>query len=229
MNFDLDDPLESDDSFFDEPKAFGKKGIITKPTEKKGKKSVENLFDVDEKDDNKTPHESLTILADTNLKPKHTVTFDNTVKQLENIGGVTKPKDDWLGDSKNSKVFETHSTKKMDFFDDILSTRQKSAVPTKKLSSLDDILKDSNATKTSTFEKDLPLPTQTVSNLEFSAASRDRRRPRKGSSTGIADALGLFGDDSNKKEDVTKSAEDITSNVKFENGKYFELLSLRIT
>lgn len=217
MNFNIDDPLESDDSFFDEPKAFGKKSAVSKSTEKR---SVEDLFGVTEKEDN-NPYDSLTRNPDTSAKARHTVTFNETVAKLEgNASGASKSKDDWLGDSEHSKVIDIHSSRKTDFFDDILSVRPKSSTTTKKLSYLDDILKDSKVkAKSTAVEKDMPTPAQTVSNLEFSTASRDRRRPRKGSATGIEDALGLFGENDNRKEDISKSAEDIKTTTQFEKGK----------
>lgn len=210
MNFDSDDPLESDDSFFDEPKILGKKSTTSKPSQKK---IVENLFGPVEKDAN-TPHESLTEIVESGLKSKHTVTFNDTVTNFDgHSGSLSKPKDDWLGDSSGAK--------KNDFFDDILSVKPKSSIPAKRMSSLNDILKDSKvgsiSSKSSIVEKDTSIAkTPTVSNLDFS--SNSRRRPRKGSSSGIEDALGLFGEES-KKTVVSKSAEDIKSNASLEKGK----------
>lgn len=211
MNFDIDDPLESDDSFFDEPKILGRKSSVSKASEKK---FVENLFGPVDKEAN-TPHESLTEIVESGLKSKHTVTFDETVTNFDgHTSSSLKPKDDWLGDP---------STKKKDFFEDILSVKPKISAPAKRMSSLNDILKDSKlgatSSKTSVIEKDVSSTLkQNVSNLDFSSTSRERRRPRKGSSSGIEDALGLFGDD-DKKKDVSKSAEDIKSHSSLEKGK----------
>lgn len=209
MNFNLDDPLESDDSFFDEPKILGRKSSASKPSEKK---FVENLFGPVDKEAN-TPHESLTEIVESGLKSKHTVTFDETVTNFDGHSS-SKPKDDWLGDS---------STKKKDFFEDILSVKPKTSAPAKRMSSLNDILKDSKlsttSSKASVIEKDVSSSLkQNISNLDFSSTSRERRRPRKGSSSGIEDALGLFGDD-DKKKDVSKSAEDIKSHSSLEKGE----------
>lgn len=202
MNFDLEDPLESDDSFFDEPKAIGKKTKVSKPNEKKSL----DLFALTEKEKstsdnlNKGP-ESL------GLKQKLSVTFDESVTKVDTVtGGGPKSKDDWLGDSK---VFDTHSTKSTDFFDDILSARSKSSTSVKNSSTIEDIFKESKIGSNPTFDKDKKIPIiQTSSSRTISTDNRDRRRPRKGSSTGIEDALGLFTEESNKPE-ISKSNEDI--------------------
>lgn len=214
MNFDLDDPLESDDSFFDEPKLLGRKSSASKPNEKK---FVENLFGPVDKEAN-TPHESLTEIVESGLKSKHTVKFDDTITNFDGpTSSASKPKDDWLGDS---------SAKKKDFFEDILNAKQKTSAPAKRLSSLNNILKDSKlgtSSKSSVIEKDgSSALKQNVSNLDFPNTSRERRRPRKGSSSGIEDALGLFGED-DKKKDVSKSAEDIKSTASLEKGERFHI------
>lgn len=219
MNFDSDDPLESDDSFFDEPKAFGQKSTVPKST---GKKFVDNLFGPVEKEAN-TPNESLTEIGDAGLKSKHTVTFDDNVTNLDgHTSSISKPKDDWLVDSERSQVFDSHSKKK-DFFEDILSVR--TSAPTKRLSSLNDVLKDSKVnSKSSILEKDTLTTKQNVSTLDLSTTNRERRRSRKGSSGGIEDALGLFGEE-DKKKDVSKSAEDIKSTASLEKGENILFIS----
>lgn len=200
MNFHLDDPLGSDDSFFEEPKTIGKKASATKSTVKK---SIENLFGPTDKE---LKTQSSTDIVGTSVRAKHIVTFE------DGVGLVPKPKDEWLIDSE-TRILDSQSGKKTDLFEDILSIRPKSSA--KKLSSLDDILKDSKAAKKE--EKVASSPKHTVSNLGFSVNNQERRRPRKGSATGIEDTLGLF--EGEIKKDVSKSTEDIKSNAKYDKGR----------
>ncbi|CAH2003595.1 unnamed protein product [Acanthoscelides obtectus] len=193
MDFDLQDDAESDDSFFEEPKVLAKRGSLTKTSEKK---SVESLFGLSEKS-----AENVTKIEPE--KPKHTVTFDDSIKKVDSS---SKGKEDWLGDPDN--VIEKHS-RKTDLLDDILPVRSKSSKPEKKVTTFDDILKDSKFVSN-------PRPSTPVKEV-FSMASkpsgdtgiltnvsRDRRRMRRGSSTGIEDALGLFGDDYQSGDFYTK-------------------------
>lgn len=217
MNLDIDDPLGSDDSFFDEPRALGKKTSTKTNT----KKTIENIFGPVEKE-LKTPQESSTDIVDSVMKSKHAVTFEDSVMKTDGaVGLAPKRKDDWLIDSESSKVLDSQSGKRSDFFEDILSARPKSSVPAKKLSSLDDILKDSRAISKKT-EKDIAMGKHSVPNLGFSNINQERRRPRKGSATGIEDTLGLFEEEISKKGEISKSAEDIKSNTKYDKGKNFK-------
>nr|CAI5821554.1 unnamed protein product [Callosobruchus analis] len=186
MDFDLEEGGESDDSFFEEPKVLAKRGSLTKTGEKK---SVESLFGLSEKStENVTKGES--------EKTKHTVTFDDSIKKVDSSSS-SKLKEDWLGDPEN--VLEKHS-RRTDLLDDILPVRPKTAKPEKKVSTFDDILKDSKIggnPKPSTPLKEVFTMSSKPSGDTgiLSNISRDRRRGRRGSSTGIEDALGLFGDD----------------------------------
>ncbi|CAH1155719.1 unnamed protein product [Phaedon cochleariae] len=199
MDFDLDDPLESDDSFFEEPKTLAKRSSISKTPEKK---SLESVFGLAEK----STHENVTktsekksldsilgITGKTENKSKPSVTFEEAASSNE----TKTPKDDWLGDASPSSVLEKH-TKKTDFLEDILSTKSKSSKPERKVSSLENILKESKApilSKPSSSLKDVSTPDAT----DFGSFSTNtgRRRGRRGSSTGLEDnlGLGLFSDD----------------------------------
>lgn len=212
MNFDLDDPLGSDDSFFEEPKTIGKK---TSATKSNVKKSIENLFGPAEKE---IKTQSSTDIVDTSVRTKHIVTFEDDVKNDSGVSLVQKPKDEWLIGS-DSRTLDSKSGKNTNLFDDILSIRPKQSA--KKMSSLDDILKDSKASKKA--EKDISSTKHIVSNLGFSVANHERRRPRKGSATGIEDTLGLFEEEILKK-DVSKSTEDIKSNAKYDKGRKLDYI-----
>nr|CAH7725765.1 unnamed protein product [Callosobruchus chinensis] len=186
MDFDLEEGGDSDDSFFEEPKVLAKRGSLTKAGEKK---SVESLFGLSEKStENVTKSEP--------EKTKHTVTFDDSIKKVDSSSS-SKLKEDWLGDPEN--VLEKHS-RRTDLLDDILPVRPKTAKPERKVSTFDDILKDSKIgsnPKPSTPVKEVFTMSSKPSGDTgiLSNISRDRRRMRRGSSTGIEDALGLFGDD----------------------------------
>ncbi|CAG9859178.1 unnamed protein product [Phyllotreta striolata] len=106
MDFDLDDPLGSDDSFFEEPKALAKRPSVSKSPEKK---TLDSLLGFTSKSAENIPR---TETADY-VKPKSTVTFEET-------GGNKKPMEDWLLDSSKP---DKH--KKSDFLDDILPVKPK--------------------------------------------------------------------------------------------------------
>ncbi|KAJ8967671.1 hypothetical protein NQ317_005978 [Molorchus minor] len=137
---DYDDPLGSDDSFFEEPKALNKRGNSPKEREK----TVENLFNIT---DIKTGEETIKNVAQT-LKRK-----------------TQKKNEDWLfGDSDTLEK----KTKKTDFLEDILSVRPSSSSKNK-VTSFDDILKGSKFTassKSSDKLKDTPAATEKGENLE---------------------------------------------------------------
>lgn len=215
MDFDLDDPL-SDDSFFDEPKVLSKKSSAT-TTKASEKKSLESLFGLSDK--NIT--ESTTKTEPESSKPKHTVTFEDPVTKAE------------TSESQKSKAFldfgetEKPNSKKSNFLDDLLSVRPKSKSE-KQGSSLEDILKDS---KVSTSKPPAPIkevakPVDVTSDFGL-LTTASRRRPRRGSSAALEDNLGLFGDEyqsgdyftKDKKETVSKSAEDFLSKSKTETGR----------
>lgn len=234
MDFDLDDQMDSDDSFFEEPKVLNKRSSLTKTPEKK---SIDSLFGISEKttldrsetkSSEKKSLDSLFGLSEKSTlekiqktdtdKTKPSVTFDETVRKVE-FKPSPKIKDDWLGDSDPTSILDK-TTKKTDFLDDILSIKPKTVKPEKKSTSLEDILKDSKAiqpsVKTGNQPKDIFAPTDSTSDLGSMAAARGRRR--RGSSTGIEDALGILGDDYHSgdfySKDKSAKSTEVTSKVK---------------
>lgn len=223
MDFDLDDPL-SDDSFFDEPKALSKKstGTTGKPTEKK---SFESLFGLSDKNVTESTIKSEPEVS----KPKHSVTFEDPVSKTDTASHKSRDILDF-GETEKS------GSKKTNFLDDLLSVRPKSK-PEKQVSSLEDILKDSkvSTSKPPTPVKEIGTPIDVTSDFGM-LTTTSRRRPRRGSSTALEDNLGLFGDEyqsgdyftKDKKETVSKSAEDFLSKSKTEAGtlKYNDKIKL---
>lgn len=130
MDFDLDDPLGSDDSFFEEPKAVAKRSSLTKSPEKK---TLDSLLGFTTKS---TENIHKSEVEDTFVKTKSTVTFEDPKPEGSNAG---KSMDDWLPDSVKQ---DRH--KKTDFLEDILSIKPK-AKQERKGTSLEDILKESKA------------------------------------------------------------------------------------
>ncbi|XP_057652983.1 fas-binding factor 1-like [Diorhabda carinulata] len=183
MDFDLDDPLGSDDSFFEEPKVLAKRSSFTKTPEKK---SIENLLGFD-------------------TKTKSSVSTED-IKKSETSN--KKQMDDWLTDVKGPST--TDRSRRSDFLDDILPIKPKTTKHDKKGTSLEDILKESKVTttpKTAQSLKDVnPEPTVS-SEYGISSTISDRRRSgRRGS--GVEDTLGLFRDTFvDKKETIPKSTE----------------------
>ncbi|KAJ8941283.1 hypothetical protein NQ318_016948 [Aromia moschata] len=202
MNFDNDDPLGSDDSFFEEPKALNRKSSLTK---KADKKSIENLFNIT---DTKTSQESVKNDAEGIKKTKSTVTFEEPLSSdftSDPLKKIQKKNEDWLGISDHTNAPDKQ-VKKTDFLDDILSGHPSSS-RNKKVISFDDILKDSklNTNKSSDQLKENPAPTETTSNFSLlSSTSKEKRRGRRGSSTPVEDALGLFGDEFQSGDFYTK-------------------------
>nr|XP_023014910.1 fas-binding factor 1-like [Leptinotarsa decemlineata] len=189
MDFDLDDALDSDDSFFEDPKALTKRASLTKTPEKK---SLDSLFGLADKSSNDIVSKNESGFPS---KPKQTVKFEDSVPETEKNPTISrKPKDDWLLDSTNSPG---DKGKKTDFLEDILSIKPKAAKPERKVTSLEDILKESKVTagpKTSTSLKDIKTSEKETSGdfgLFSSGANRERRRGRRGSATGVEDTLGL--------------------------------------
>lgn len=215
MNFDLDDPLGSDDSFFEEPKVLSKRSA--KPSEKKSNENAFNLIDVKE---NVNGNKSMPEISQ---KVRSTVTFDeSTIKHdefskfanSELSGKVQKKKsDDWLGDSENINVQEKKA-KSTDFLEDLLYGRS-TPPKEKKTASFEDTQKDSRFNvlpKPSSSMKEPTTPTEVMSNFSIlSNISRERRKSRRGSSSGFEDALGLFREDYQSGDFQSKETKSITS------------------
>ncbi|KAG5896351.1 hypothetical protein JTB14_005829 [Gonioctena quinquepunctata] len=180
MDFDLDDALDSDDSFFEDPKALSKRTSLTKTPEKK---SLDSLFGLADKSSNDN-------VGKTDPKPKQTVKFEDAPAKPETNPIISKkPKDDWLLDTPAQK-----SAKKTDFLEDILSIKPKTAKIEKKVTSLEDILKESklsSAPKVSTSLKEINTATEAPSDFGLLSSGASRRRGRRGSGTGVEDNLGL--------------------------------------
>ncbi|XP_018564560.1 intracellular protein transport protein USO1-like [Anoplophora glabripennis] len=209
MNFDLDDPLGSDDSFFEEPKALSKLAS-TKPVEKKSIENVFNLADVKENVDSNRN-------VETSQKTRSVVTFDeSTIKQDEFPKLDTKVRkktsEDWLGESDS---VHDKKTKRTDFLEDLLYGRPTS--PKEKKVTSEGTQRSSQSStqlKSSGPAQDISAPTEVLSNFGLlSNTSRERRRPRKGSSSGLEDALGLFGDGYHSGDSHIKETNPVTSKV----------------
>ncbi|XP_072393608.1 uncharacterized protein twy isoform X2 [Diabrotica undecimpunctata] len=170
MDFDLDDPLENDDSFFDDHKT--KRPSLTKTPEKK---TLDHLLAFD-------------------TQPKSSVGTTEETKKAESV--AKKPMDDWLLDTTKDASRQDKS-KSTDFLDDILPIKPKPK-PDKRGTSLEDILKESKAAaavpKTTTSLKDVsslnPDASLFSTDVGKSAIPAERRRGgRRGS--GVEDSLGL--------------------------------------
>ncbi|CAG9833786.1 unnamed protein product [Diabrotica balteata] len=170
MDFDLDDPLENDDSFFDDHKT--KRPSLTKTPEKK---TLDQLLAFD-------------------TQPKSSAGTTEETKKAESV--AKKPMDDWLLDTTKDASRQDKS-KSTDFLDDILPIKPKPK-PDKRGTSLEDILKESKAAsavpKTTTSLKDVsslnPDASLFSTDVGKSAIPAERRRGgRRGS--GVEDSLGL--------------------------------------
>ncbi|XP_028134917.1 fas-binding factor 1-like [Diabrotica virgifera virgifera] len=170
MDFDLDDPLENDDSFFDDHKT--KRASLTKTPEKK---TLDSLLAFD-------------------TQPKSAGVTEET-KKVETV--AKKPMDDWLLDTTKDASRQDKS-KSTDFLDDILPIKPKPKPDKRGTTSLEDILKESKAAtavpKTTTSLKDVSSlnPDASIFSTDVGkpAIPAERRRGgRRGS--GVEDSLGL--------------------------------------
>ncbi|XP_076272756.1 uncharacterized protein LOC143204166 [Rhynchophorus ferrugineus] len=232
----MDFELESDDSFFDEPKLTAKK---TNPSKSNPKKPLDDLFGFQgEKSD-----EQGALERGNEFKPKVKFNVDEgksgtsktsiSSKGLDWLGGSDDPdfstkdqskssKNDLLDDILPSGPSKTESKRSLDLLDDILP-KPSSKTDSKKALSFEDILKGSKAQRSgpSSLEKTVAPAGEPKSGpgslenildagkgkssdklgqgnvfdggLDTQKSSMTSRRGRRGSSSGVTDILGLFG------------------------------------